>query len=215
MLKRYLARRGLPDFNHLSISYNKWRVAVWDKEDLHQVVNKPKSINDVVNKLMAEIKNNPNSTVKYDQLSEINGIPIIKPRNIQENIDNIVPSDALREMAQRSTGDKSTTNTHMAVGDDNTAEDLTDTALGNELARKSIATYGTRGVPAGTAIEQYGMPWLDTDFTVPETVDEAGLFTAGTGGVLMAHVTFATKTIDTGQIMTTQINISHQNGTQS
>lgn len=216
MLKRYLARHNLPDFNHLSLQFNKWRVAVWDKQDLHEVVNKPSIMFPFIDKIMAEIHNNPKTTIKYDQLTEKYGLPImkIKPRNIQDEIDNIIPSAGLRVMAQRGTGASSTTNTHMAVGDDPTPEALGDTVLGNEIDRKSIVTYGTRGVPSGTAIEQYGMPWLDTDFTVPETLDEAGLLTAGTGGTLIAHVTFATKTIDAGQIMTTQVNITHQNGTQ-
>ena len=216
MIKRYLKRHKLPDLEHLTISYNKWTVAVWDKQDLHEVVNKPSSINDVVNKILSEINEKPKSTIRYKQFSEDWGMPsVVIPRNIQKELDNIVPTTGLQEMAKRSTGVVSTTNTHIAVGDDNTSAALADTALGNEIARKSIVSSGTRGVPSGTSTEQYGMPWLDSDFTVPETLDEAGLLTAGTGGVLGARVTFATKTIDTGEIMTTQINVAHQNGTET
>lgn len=227
LIDRYLQRNYSIPLKHVMLTSNKWDVAVWDEADVKCIVDEPKGLNNYINKILAECAaTDRNTTIRpFDHetkfslphfsasLTGLEELP--KPKDIQREIDNIIPTNGMRIMAQRGTGQNSSSNTHMAIGDDPTAEDLTDAALGNELDRKDFATYGDRGVPTGSTTEQYGMPWVVGDFpTNPDDAYEAGLFNAASGVTLMAHVTFAQKTISSGRVLTTQINISHQNGTQ-
>ena len=121
---------------------------------------------------------------------------------------NILTNAGMVEMARRSTGQTATTNTHHAIGVGAVAETVGDVALGNEAGRKAIGERTNLG-----RTERYATAFAAADVAgLPRQITEAGLFTAAAGGVMVARVTGAAQTLEAGNIITVQTNISHENG---
>jgi len=192
-----------PGFKHLNLSYNYWTVAVWNKDEVPQFEN-PK-IRDL-EKIWDEIASTDRNTTVLPDQSEL-----ITPWGSllagQRKIPNILTNDGMKNMAQNRTAESSLSTLEGAVGDDNTTELVTDTALGNELDRKP---WSEKVVVNQT--EKYAISFVRSDFGADVTLKEGGGFTASSGVILVFRVTFADKTITTGQIMTMQVSVQHQNG---
>mgnify|MGYP005643213955 CR=1 FL=1 len=81
--------------------------------------------------------------------------------------------------------------TYLAIGTGTTAEAVTDTALENEIARKSATvTQETTDVDGDTAKLEATFS-SDDGLTGTSDVSECGVFNASSGGVLLARKTFS------------------------
>jgi len=206
-----LKDRGL-DPEHLSLSWNLWKLVLWQEEDVKEIVEHPKKTLEFLDNIWREIKQKPKSTIRPLQV-EINFGDFVKKITWQNRF-NILTTSGLIEMAKRGTAESVTTTgtTHCAVGIGTTAEVLADTTLEDEKDRKEFDTDGVRAVSGTT--ERYGMPFARSDFSADETITEAGLLTLSALGELIARVTAAGVQITTGRILTVQVDITHANGTQ-
>ena len=79
---------------------------------------------------------------------------------------------------------------HIAIGTDNAAPTASDTALGNEVMREA-ATYTKTGT---------GQAKFEATFNITGsyTLQEAGLFNAGSGGAMFCRDTFPARTVQDG-----------------
>ena len=127
--------------------------------------------------------------------------------SVEDRIDNLLTNNGMKDMAQNRTGESSLGTSHVAVGDSNATETINDTVLGNELDRKVWSEKVTVD-----QTERYAASFVRSDFTSDVILREAGGFTASSGVILVFRVTFADKSISAGQIMTTQVSVTHQNG---
>ena len=97
---------------------------------------------------------------------------------------NLITQQGLEEIAKnRVTSATKTTNTHHAIGTGTTEETQADTALETEVSRKAIQTASAFG-----NTERYATAF-NHDGTNDYDITEAGILTADTGGILIAHVT--------------------------
>jgi len=109
-------------------------------------------------------------------------------------VDNLVVTAGKEWIAARmATAD---TMTHMGIGTGTTAAAIGDTALETEIT--TIATRNALNVPGGNvsgATITYEASWGadDPDITAPTTTDitEAGIFTASSGGTMLARAILA------------------------
>ena len=76
--------------------------------------------------------------------------------------------------------------THMAVGSGSTAAAVGNTALGTELNRIALTTAGGT---VSNATVQYDATWSDAVGAL--AIEEAGIFSASTGGTMLARTVFA------------------------
>ena len=76
--------------------------------------------------------------------------------------------------------------THMAVGSGSAAAAVANTALGTELNRIALTTAG--GTVSGATV-QYDATWSDAIGAL--AIEEAGIFTASSGGTMLARTVFA------------------------
>ncbi len=76
--------------------------------------------------------------------------------------------------------------THMAVGSGSAAAAVGNTVLGTELNRIALTTAG--GTVSGATV-QYDATW--TDAKPAYAIEEAGIFSASTGGTMLARTVFA------------------------
>lgn len=203
---------------HLTISHNIWTIARWDAAQYPELKNDQNLLRKL-EKIWLEIADTDRKGTIEPPLScsVINGIIPHRelkypgPLSFEDKLNNILTNLGMAEMGKRSTAESATTNTHHAVGTGAVAEAVTDTVLGTEVGRVAI---GTRAVVNQT--ERYGSAFADTDIApVPSTITEAGVLTLAAGGVLILRVTAAGQVLDTGNIITVQTNVSHQNGTQT
>lgn len=116
----------------------------------------------------------------------INEMGILIDEGIGENL--VVDTGGIL-IAKALAEDSFTAPTHMAIGSDDTAVDAGDTTLGSELGRVALDST-TR---ADNEVEYVGTFPAGTG---TGTVEEAGIFNAGSGGELLAH--FLTGTITKG-----------------
>ena len=203
---------------HLTISHNIWTIARWDAAQYSELKNDQNLLRKL-EKIWLEIAGTDRKGTIEAPLScsVINGIIPHRelkypgPLSFEDKLSNILTNVGMAEMGKRSTAEVTTTNTHHAVGTGVTAEAVGDTALETEVGRVAI---GTRVVVNQT--ERYGSAFADSDIApVPSTITEAGILTLVAGGVLILRVTAAGQVLDTGNIITVQTNVSHQNGTQT
>jgi hypothetical protein len=92
---------------------------------------------------------------------------------------------------------------HMAIGSDNTAANVADTALGTELGRVTLASSVSAG-PVVTHTATFGAG-VGTGAVV-----EAGIFNAGSGGTMQCRSVFpvVNKGADDGMSITWTITVS-------
>lgn len=112
-------------------------------------------------------------------------------------VPNLVVDAGKNFIAQRMVGAGQDPMTHMAVGGTSTPQTVADTALGSELARRTltnsivsansvvyVATFGA-GVPGGT-----------------NNLYEAGIFNAASAGTMLCRTTFGLVTKNPSDIIT-------------
>lgn len=88
----------------------------------------------------------------------------------------VVTQTSLTAIVNQVKTDISTTYTHIATGDDNTAPDVSDTALGNETFRDAFLQSGT------TLTTFFAEIFLDTTENNGNNIEETGMFDAGAAG---------------------------------
>ena len=199
--------------DHLSVQQTSWDIAVWDDEDIPDIISKPKNILSIMDKIWQEISNTDRKTTIQPVTAEIKVPQFVKPRKYERTY-NIITTDGLIISAQQMTGQSTKTNTHCVVGDGTGTEDISATSLTSQLKTKSLIDDGERTTV--DADERYGIVFFRNDFTTDVTIREAGLVT-GTESEdkLTAKVVFADKPIAAAQSLTIRINSTHQNGQQT
>jgi hypothetical protein len=112
-----------------------------------------------------------------------NGI-LLKDSGWIENIVTTVGKNSLASLLN-STNAGNSVITYMGFGSSTTAVASTDTVLGTELSGNGYARVAvTRSNPSGNVVQYVATL---TGITASTTVQEAGLFSALTGGTLFAH----------------------------
>ncbi len=204
LVKLFNKKYGFP-LDHTSLTHNYWTVATW-KEDSVPFLNESPHMISELDKLWSEIANTDRNTVVRPLNAEL-----VTPHghllSVEDRIDNLLTNNGMKDMAQNRTGESSLGTSHVAVGDSNATETINDTVLGNELDRKVWSEKVTVD-----QTERYAASFVRSDFTSDVILREAGGFTASSGVILVFRVTFADKSISAGQIMTTQVSVTHQNG---
>ena len=199
---------GIPP-EHICVSSSLWNIMLWDDDEIKFRNNQGLTAH--LDHLLVEMaESERDNTVRPLAVSVISSA-MPRPLTWQRR-HNILTTAGMAEMGKRSTHESSTTNSHHAVGTGATSENLADTALGDEKARKTI---GSRGVSGTT--ERYSSAFGSADFTgetLPLDITEGAVFTAASGGIMVSRVTHDAMPIGSGQTLTFGTNISHQNGTE-
>jgi hypothetical protein len=208
----FMKKHGVPP-GHASIRYSTWNISVWNDDDIGGIISKPRSINRELDSIWSEIKETDRNTVVKPITAELNGSHFARPILFEQKVPNLLTNNGMHNMGELSTAESTKTNTHCYVGDDNTAETVSDTDLGNELDNKEFDVDGDRETVDQQ--ERYAMAFFRSDFASDVTLREAGIGTGATlpTDILVLRVTFADKPIGAGQTMTAQISVSHKNGT--
>ena len=120
-----------------------------------------------------------------DKLSLTGALTISVNGEVVRDIKNLVVTTGKALVAQNLQGGTVDPVTHMAVGTGTTAAAAGNTALESELDRNSLTTSG--GIQSGAEV-LFESTWLPGDGT--GAITEAGLFTAATGGIMLARTVF-------------------------
>lgn len=188
--------KNLP--HHIHLSADLWTIAKFRIDDFNP---RRQYIIDEFEKWITEFREKPNTTFKPSQ---------IEVRN------NVLTLTGLTESAKRDTAETSTTIRYMGIGTGDTAESESQSALvaedsGGSYARKDLSSAGQRKVVNQTA--KYGVAWDDGDVSaVPITLNEAGLFTASSSGIMHARVLHSDFAMASGDLFVVQLNELHANG---
>lgn len=120
----------------------------------------------------------------------------------QRSIKNLVVTTGKTFIAARMVGTP-TVMSHMAIGEDNTAADAGDTALGSEAGRVALASATSSGAVA-TYTATFGAG------TGTGAIVEAGIFNADTAGTMLCHSVFpvVNKGADDGMSITWTVTVS-------
>ncbi|UVF62228.1 tail-collar fiber protein [Nitrososphaeria virus YSH_1032793] len=203
-------KHGFP-LGHSNISNNKWTVATWKELEVPYLRPENPSLINELDSLWHEIANTDRKTTILPEQASIKfGVDHEYILDYNQRLDNILTSVGMTDMAKNRTAESSNGTSHIAVGDNATAEALGNTALGNELDRKAWSEKITVN-----QTERYAGSFVRSDFGSDVTLTEAGGFTDSGGGsnILVFRVTFTGKPIASGQIMTAQVAVTHVNGT--
>lgn len=120
-----------------------------------------------------------------DKLSLTGALTISVNGEVVRKINNLVVTSGKELVAANLQGGTPAQVTYMAVGIGTTAANIADTTLESELDRNALTTPG--GTVSG-AVVSYQSTWLPGDGT--GAITEAGLFTAETGGTMLARTVF-------------------------
>lgn len=120
-----------------------------------------------------------------DKLSLTGALTISRNGEVVREIKNLVVTSGKALVAANLQGNNVNPITYMALGTGTTAADVADTTLESELDRNALTTSG--GTVSG-AVVTYESTWAPGDGT--GAVTEAGLFTASTGGTMLARTVF-------------------------
>ncbi len=120
-----------------------------------------------------------------DNLALRGALTVRKNGKVIHQIDNLIVTTG-KNLVAASLGGGATTITHMAIGTGTTAAAITDTTLETELDRNALTNSG--GTVSGNTI-QFDCTWAAGDGT--GALSEAGLFSAASGGIMLARKTFA------------------------
>ena len=119
-----------------------------------------------------------------DSIKVKGALSISKNGVVVQEVPNLVVSVGKTLIAARLAGSGSVL-THMAVGSGSTAAAVGDTALVTEIDRNALTVSG--GTASGATVT-YATTWAAGDGT--GAITEAGLFTAASGGALLARTVF-------------------------
>ena len=119
---------------------------------------------------------------------------------------NIITQKGLEEIAKRSIESTTKTyNKYHAIGTGTTEETQADETMETEVSRKAIQT-----ATAFSNTERYATAY-NHDGTNDYDITEAGILTAETGGILIAHVTTQSPSeIRSGKTLTVATTVSHE-----
>lgn len=120
-----------------------------------------------------------------DKLSLTGALTISRNGEVVREIKNLVVTSGKALVAANLQGNSVNPITYMALGTGTTAADVADTTLESELDRNALTTSG--GTVSG-AVVTYETTWAPGDGT--GAITEAGLFTASTGGTMLARTVF-------------------------
>jgi len=121
-----------------------------------------------------------------DKLSLTGALTVSLNGEVVHNIRNLVVTAGKQLVAANLQGGTVTPMTHMGVGSGSGAAAVADTALGSEIDRNALSVSG--GAVSG-AVVTYTCTWSPGDGTGALT--EAGLFSASSGGTMLARTVFA------------------------
>ena len=121
-----------------------------------------------------------------DQISLKGALTITKNGEVIREIDNLVVTAGKELLASRLAGNSGSVISYMAVGTGTTAAAIGNTTLATELDRNALSVSG--GTASGAGVT-YSTTWLAADATGALT--GAGLFTAASGGTMLARTVFA------------------------
>lgn len=119
-----------------------------------------------------------------DSIKVKGALSIVKNGVEVQKINNLVVDAGKALIAQRLKGAGSAI-THMAVGSGSAAAAAGNTALGAQIDRNALSTSG--GSVTGATVT-FECTWSAGDGT--GAITEAGLFTAGSGGTMLARTVF-------------------------
>lgn len=198
--KRYFELKYGSPLEHTKLTAEDWTISKFKKEDLDSqgiILGDNGNLIKVLEKLETECNSNPNTTIPRLQY--------------EPKLHNILLLAGLTLSAQRDTAESSTSVTHIGVGTDSTAEAESQTGLITASgARKSFTSSGQRKVVNQTA--KFNMVFSDSDLSVPLSITEGATFTAVTSGTCHCRLNFPSFSLTTGEVITFQINETHQNG---
>jgi len=120
-----------------------------------------------------------------DKLSLTGALTVSLNGEVVRDIRNLVVTSGKELVAANLQGGTVTPLTHMGVGTGSVAAAAGNTALGSELDRNALSTSGGT---VSAAVVTYECTWLPGDGTGALT--EAGLFSASTGGTMLARTVF-------------------------
>lgn len=120
-----------------------------------------------------------------DKLSLTGALTISRNGEVVQKIKNLVVTSGKELVAANMQGDNVNPIGYMALGTGSTPAALGDTSLEAELDRNPLSVPG--GTVAGAVIT-YETTWAPGDGT--GAITEAGLFTASTGGTMLARTVF-------------------------
>ena len=123
-------------------------------------------------------------------------VTIQKNGEVVRDIPNTIVTAGKNDIASLITGAGSVM-THMAVGTGSTGVDPTDTTLETENDRNALSVSG--GAPSTNTIVYTGV-WAAGDGTA--AITEAGLFSASSGGTMLARTVFSAVNKGAGDILT-------------
>ena len=122
---------------------------------------------------------------------------------------NIITTDGLTEMAKRDADLSTSKNAYHAIGTGTDKEEITDTSLETEVARREIGHKSQ----VNTQVK-YRTAFTDADFSAAShDITEAGIFTASVGGICMTHVTTSTPVLlDANNTLLVSFTLTRENG---
>jgi len=120
-----------------------------------------------------------------DKLSLTGALTVSLNGEVVRDIRNLVVTSGKELVAANLQGGTVTPLTHMGVGTGTAAAVAADAALGSELDRNALATSGGT---VTNAVVSYSCTWSPGDGTGALT--EAGLFSASSGGTMLARTVF-------------------------
>lgn len=120
-----------------------------------------------------------------DKLSLTGALTISKNDEVVQKINNLVVTSGKELVAANLQGDNVVPVNYMALGTGETAAATTDVGLETELDRNALTVAG--GTVSG-AVVTYEATWAPGDGT--GGITEAGLFTATSGGTMLARTVF-------------------------
>jgi len=121
----------------------------------------------------------------------------------EETRKNLIVNDGLAALASLLNGDGGEAAfTYIAVGSGSTAEAATDSALGTEITASGLSRASAT-VSRETQNVTNDMAVLTNSFSVTasETVNEIGIFNAGTGGTMFSRKVISTKNVTSGDTL--------------
>jgi hypothetical protein len=199
MQRWFQLKYGTP-IDHAKISSEKWTISRFRKDELESqgiIYGNNGNLIQVLDKIEQECNDNPNTSLHRLQY--------------EKDLTNILLLLGLTESAKRDTGETSTTIDWIGTGTSATAEDESQAGLISAYgSRKQFSVSGQRKVINQTA--KYNMVFSDTDLTVPVNLTEGATYTLSSGGIAHARLNFPSFPLTSGEVITFQINETHQNG---
>ncbi len=140
-----------------------------------------------------------------DKLSLTGALTVSVNGEVVRDIRNLVVTSGKELVAANLQGGTVTPITHMGVGSGSVAAGAADVALGAQLDRNALSTSGGS---VADAVVTYECTWLPGDGT--DALTEAGLFSAVTGGTMLARTVFpvVNKGVDDNVTIVWDVTIS-------